>query len=101
MKRYEIWQARVKFEGSNEEKERPVLIWNDQIFLVAYKMTGTDRGDNLEEYRVQYWREAGLSKPTSIRLCKVLRLTTDDLLYKIGELDKRERLRFDFRILPR
>lgn len=76
------------------------MIWNDQIFLVAYKMTGTNRGDDQDEYRIQYWKEAGLSKPTSIRLRKVLRLTKGDLLYKIGELDKRERLRFEFRILP-
>lgn len=100
MERYEIWQARVKFEESDEIKERPVLIWNKQVFLIAYKMTGTDRGDGQDEYRIRYWKEAGLSKPTSIRLRKVLRLTEDDLLYQIGALDKRERLSFEFRILP-
>ena len=86
MERYEIWQARVKFEESDEIKERPVLIWNKQVFLIAYKMTGTDRGDGQDEYRIRYWKEAGLSKPTSIRLRKVLRLTEDDLLYQIGTL---------------
>jgi len=100
MERYEIWQARVKFEESDEVKERPVMIWNHQFFLIGYKLTGTDRGDNQEEYRIKYWKEAGLTKPTSIRLRKVLKLTKDDLLYKIGELDKRERLLFDFRIVP-
>jgi len=100
MKRYEIWWAKVKFEESDDIKERPVMIWNDQVFLVAYKMTGTDRGDGPDEYRVKYWAEAGLDKPTTIRLQKVLKLTKEDLLYKIGELDKRERLLFEFRILP-
>ena len=100
MKRYEIWQAKVKFEETDGVKERPVLIWENQAFLVAYKMTGTNRGDNQDEYRVRYWKEAGLTKSTSIRLRKVLRLTKEDLLYKIGELDKRERLLFDFRLLP-
>lgn len=100
MERYDIWRARIRFEDSEEIKERPVLIWNNQHFLIAYKMTGTDRGDNQDEYRIRYWREAGLSKPTSIRLRKVLRLTEGDLLYKIGELDERERLVFEFRILP-
>lgn len=100
MERYEIWQARVKFEDTDDVKERPVLIWGGQAYLVAYKMTGTDRGDDQDEYRVRYWKEAGLSKPTSIRLRKVLRLEKDDLLYQIGELDKRERLLFEFRILP-
>lgn len=100
MERYEIWRAKIRFEDSEEIKEHPVLIWNNQAFLIAYKMTGTDRGDTQDEYRVRYWREAGLSKPTSIRLRKVLRLTEDDLLYKMGELDERERLVFEFRILP-
>lgn len=93
MERYEIWQAKVKFEETDEVKARPVLI-------IAYKMTGTDRGDDQEEYRIRYWKEAGLSKPTSIRLRKVLKLRKDDLLYRIGELDRRERLLFEFRILP-
>lgn len=100
MKRYEIWRAKVKFEESDEVKERPVMIWNGGFYLVAYKMTGTDRGDDQDEYRVKYWKEAGLDKPTSIRLRKVLRLTESDLVQKIGELDKRERLLFDFRIVP-
>ena len=100
MERYDIWQAKVKFEESDEAKERPVLIWNNQVLLVAYKMTGTDRGDDQDEYRIRYWKEAGLTKPTSVRLRKVLRLEKGDLLYKIGELDKRERLNFEFRILP-
>lgn len=100
MERYEIWFAKVKYEDSDEIRERPVLIWNDCAFLIAYKMTSTDRGDGEDEYRVRYWKEAGLTKPTSIRLRKVLRLTKEDLLYKMGELDKRERLIFEFRILP-
>lgn len=100
MERYEIWQAKVKFEDSDDIKERPVLIWGGQAYLVAYKMTGTNRGDNQDEYRVRYWKEAGLSKPTSIRLRKVLKLGKDDLLYQIGALDKRERLLFEFRIMP-
>ena len=100
MERFEIWQAKIKFEDVDVIKERPVLIWNGQVFLVAYKMTGTNRGDGQDEYRIRYWKEAGLTKPTSVRLRKVLRLERGDLLYKIGELDKRERLVFELRIVP-
>lgn len=100
MKRYEIWQAKVKFEDSDEVKNRPVLIWNNQAYvIVAYKMTGTNRGDDYDEYRIKYWAEAGLTKPTSVRISKMLRLQPEDMLYKIGELDKRERLLFDFRLV--
>lgn len=98
MKRYEIWYANVRYEDEETSKERPVLIWNDKVFLAAYKMTGTDRGDNTDEFRVEYWKEAGLSKPTTIRIKKLLHLKTSDLTRKIGELDRRDRLRFELRI---
>lgn len=97
MERYEIWYAKVKFEESEDIKDRPVLIWNDCAFIIAYKMTGTDRGDNRDEYRIRYWKEAGLSKPTSVRLRKILRLSRTDLTEKIGELDERARLLFELR----
>ena len=29
MKRYEIWNARVRFEDEEKVKIRPVMIWND------------------------------------------------------------------------
>lgn len=61
-------------------------------------MTGTDRGDVKNEFQIQYWKEAGLSKPISIRLHKLLRLQQSDLKQKIGELDMRDRLRFELRI---
>lgn len=99
MKRYEIWWARVKFEDSPEVKKRPVLIWNDCAFvLIAYKMTSTDRGDNRDEFKVEYWKEAGLTKETTIRITSVLRLEKADLVSQIGELDYRDRLRFELRI---
>lgn len=98
MNRYEIWMAKVRFEDSEQIKERPVMIWNDLAFVIVYKMTGTDRGDNKDEYRVEYWKEAGLTKPTSIRITKVLKLEKKDLVNKIGELDYRDRLRFELRI---
>ena len=99
MQRYEIWMANVKFEDSPEVKQRPVMIWNDCAYvIVAYKLTGTDRGDNKEEFKILYWKEAGLSKPTTIRIIKVLQLTKADLVMKIGELDYRDRLRFELRI---
>lgn len=100
MKRYEIWRAKVRFEDSEEVKERPVLIWNDTFFVIAYKLTGTNRGNSDEEFSINYWQEAGLDKPTFIRIRKVLRLEPSDLLYQIGELDRRDQLRFELRIAP-
>ena len=100
MKQYEIWRAKVRFEDSDEVKERPVLIWNSAAYVIAYKMTGTDRGDDADEFQVRYWKEAGLDKPTTIRIRKLLRLTEDDLIRIIGVLDKRDQLRFELRVIP-
>lgn len=98
-KRYEIWDAKVRFEDSDEVKERPVLIWNETVCVVmAYKMTGTDRGDSKDEFSVHYWEDAGLTKPTFIRISKLLRLRQVDLIRKRGELDPRDRLRFELRM---
>ena len=96
--RFEVWRARVRFEDSAEVEERPVLVWNRMVFIIAYKMTGTDRGDGDDEYRIRYWREAGLDKPTSIRIEKVLRLRETDLVYKCGALDVRDQLIFENRL---
>ena len=98
MKRYEIWDAHVRFEDSDETKTRPVLIWGQAVFIIAYKMTGTDRGDDRNEFRIEFWKEAGLDKPTSIRIQKLLQLKDTDLIRKRGELDPRDRLRFEIRI---
>lgn len=99
MNRYEIWYAHVRFEDSTEIKERPVLIWNDMAYMiVGYKMTGTDRGNDEREFPIEYWKEAGLSKPTTIRIGKLLQLRQSDFTRKIGILDKRDQLRFELRI---
>ena len=62
MQRYEIWWAQVRFEDTPEIKRRPVLIWNDLAYVIAYKMTSADRGDSREEFRIEYWKEAGLDR---------------------------------------
>ena len=98
--RYEIWQAKVYYEDEEGFKDRPVLIWNDAVYVLCYKMTGTNRGDNKEEFRLRYWKESGLTKETSIRISKLLKLEKTDLLYKIGVLDPRDQLRFELRVVP-
>lgn len=98
MQRYEIWWAKVRYEDVPGIKQRPVLIWNDMAFVIAYKMTTADRGDTRDDFKIQYWKEAGLPKETSIRITKVLRLQRTDLIGKIGDLDFRDRLRFELRI---
>ena len=88
IKQWHIWMAKVKFEDSEEVKERPVLIMNNAAYLIsAFKMTGTDRGDSFPEHRIRNWQAAGLTKETSVRLDKLLRLDKSALTTYVGKLD--------------
>ena len=102
IKAWEIWYASVKFEDSDEVKQRPVLVIDPQRnFVMALKMTGMDRGDEGSEYRVRDWNQAGLSKPTFIRLGKYLKLRQQDFDKKIGELSAQDKLLVEFRLTGR
>lgn len=85
--KWHIWMASVKFEESNETKERPILIMNNSAYMIsAFKMTGTNRGDNFPEHRIRDWKAAGLKKETSVRLDKLLRLDESVLTTYVGKL---------------
>ncbi|MBP3223306.1 MAG: hypothetical protein J6M18_05200 [Actinomycetaceae bacterium] len=43
------------------------------------------------EYSIKRWREAGLIKPTTVRLGKTPRISTNDFQYKIGSLHVEDR----------
>lgn len=102
IKQWEIWYANVKFEDGDEFKQRPVLVYNNVTFaIMSYKMTSTNRGDNIIEYQVKEWKEAGLSTPTSIRIEKVLKLEEKDFVRKIGQLTAADIMQFRLRLASR
>ena len=102
VKKWEIHWAHVVFEDSDEVKRRPVLIIDESnAVIISFKMTGTDRGDNVREYRIEKWQEAGLSKPTSVRLDKILHLQKTDLDGKIGRLQEIDIIKIRFRLSKR
>jgi hypothetical protein len=86
--KWEIWLARVKFEDSNEIKERPVLITGTgQAIILALKITTHEPRDYYYgEYSVKHWQESGLREPSTIRSSKRLSLIDTDLVHKIGRL---------------
>lgn len=89
MQRWEVWKAWVPFEEDPDIlKPRPVLIIdNNEIFILSFKMTGTAPRENfIGEYRLNDWREAGLTKPTTVRLSKLLRLNRNAFIKKYGRL---------------
>lgn len=101
-RKWDIWRATVKFEDSNECKERPVLVYNETAYVViSFKMTSADRGDNQKEYKIKEWQKAGLDKPTSVRLEKVIKLEEGDFVKRIGRLSPADIMQLELRLASR
>jgi len=93
-KQWEIWDANVKFDDSDEIKKRPVLVIDAESGIaIALKMTThPPRDDN--EYILKDWEKSGLKKPTTIRTSKVLHLLDSDIIKKRGSLTLKDRVAF-------
>jgi hypothetical protein len=68
-KKWDIWYAYCEFEGESDAgKDRPVLVIgeNQEVFVLSLMITGTRERDQ-NDYRIEKWKEAGLSKPSVIR----------------------------------
>ena len=85
MKKWEIYLADVPFEDISESKLRPVLVIGDSVFQInCLKMTS--QPPRLGEYVLKMWKEAGLLKPTTVRISKKLMLSPDAFRKYIGSL---------------
>lgn len=84
--RWDIYLAAVPFEDLPESKIRPVLILDNSAILIdCLKMTG--QPPRTGEYVLKRWKEAGLHKPTTVRLSKRLVLAPASFIKRIGSLD--------------
>ena len=84
---WEVWLAAVRFEDSTEVKNRPVVVTSSgDVFVLALKVTSHDPRSQWGEYALQYWKAAGLQKPSTVRIGKRLRLQHGDMIHKIGRL---------------
>lgn len=85
MRAWDIYIADVPFEDLPQAKPRPVIILEDTVIMIhCLKMTSQPprRG----EYILQKWREAGLHKPTTVRISKQLSLPPTSFRKHIGAL---------------
>lgn len=86
LRQWEIYLADVPFEDLPQSKLRPVIILEDGTVLVdCLKMTSQPPRPG--EYLLQRWAEAGLRKPTTVRLSKRLALPPAAFRKRLGELD--------------
>ena len=84
-KAWEVWYAAVKYEDKPTIQDRPVLILDDKtVYAICLKLTGTSPRPG--EYALIEWAAAGLSKPTTVRIGKVLHMKENDFRRKIGNL---------------
>ena len=89
-KKWEVWYAFYAYEDEPDSgKNRPVLVLENKDFypILAAKVTSAKPREGFAgEYRIEKWKEAGLEKPSTIRLSKRLKLDEEDFKFKIGRL---------------
>lgn len=89
MNDWEVWFANVVFEDNPAlSKQRPVVIVDNQTaYIISLKVTShSPRSIYPGEYALKEWKAAGLSKPSTVRCSKKLRLIPSDFIRKIGRL---------------
>ncbi len=85
MRRWEVYLADVPFEEQADSKVRPVLLLGACAAVIdCLKMTG--QSPRPGEYVLQKWEEAGLRKPTTVRISKRLALPENRLRRRLGML---------------
>ncbi len=85
---WDIYLAWVKYSDVEGGKERPVVIVDDKIaYLICFPITSHDPREGFKgEVPIKKWKEAGLDKPSTIRISGKINLRSTDLLHKIGRL---------------
>ncbi len=89
MRRWEIYWADAPFEDDPSlSKLRPVVILNDKIvYVLASKITSHEARENAAyDYVLIHWEEAGLTKPSVVRVEKLLQLKPEQIKDRIGQL---------------
>ena len=84
---WDLWWAEVEYEGHEGSKKRPVLVLSaDEVYVLSYKVTSHEARNQWGEYEIVQWQSAGLTKPSTVRLTKLLKLDRKSLKKKIGHL---------------
>lgn len=88
LNRWDLWWADIVYEDQPVCEKRPVLIYSHETaYIISFKITShPPRLEYKGEYPIKLWKEAGLTKPSTIRCSKKLCLTELDFDEKIGSL---------------
>lgn len=93
MAKYEKWDiywAAVAYEDHPAEiKLRPVVITNSgDAYIIAFYTTSQSPKPGYDCYTIRYWQNAGLKRPSNVRLDKALHLRPSDMREYIGRLSE-------------
>ena len=86
LRKWDVWLANVMFDEVEEVKTRPVLVIDSCRILVLKMTTHEPRDMFTREYAVKEYKQAGLTRPTTIRGDRIVQLEEKDFLEKLGRL---------------
>jgi len=90
--RFEIWLAVVRYTDIDDNKKRPVLIL-DHIKKEVFCLRMTSQvSKTADDFEINYWKEAGLHKPTVINTAVRLKLEEEKLVSYIGTLHNNDQI---------
>lgn len=92
MNKYDIYVAHLRFkkpDGSILEENNPILILDpNNLIVIAVKCTSHwVRLCNNADYLIKNYKGTGLNRETVIMFDYPMRITLEDILYKIGKLN--------------
>lgn len=96
MNRFELYWADVLYDGTTHTiKRRPVLILKDLgSSAICLKVTShPPRATYNYEFSIQDWKQAGLTKPSTVRGTKRTQLKKSEIYSYIGKLSSRDILK--------
>lgn len=97
MSKYDIFLSKIYFQDPNNPgeylyKKRPVLVMNDETYMIetAEITSHEPRKWDIGDYAIIDWQEAGLDKPSTVRLNLLVDLAPYALDKKLGTLSNRD-----------
>ncbi len=87
-KRWDVWWANFKYQESDIFKDRPVIILEENnLTVLSIKLTTKEpREYDPLDYKIQFWEEANLRKPSTARISKVAVVSKMSFRKYIGRL---------------
>src|SRR5690625_1102881 len=85
----EVWLADVLFKGTQQTKQRPVVIVGNELALdidVIIAPVTSQKPRSQFDIVLEYWEEAGLLKPSVVRTSKITSIHRSELKRHLGEL---------------